>query len=85
MPTIPRGLQAHYATVLLTINQESGSWIITLTDPFGPGTVSQTGGSKSAAKQHALVVAHGYLTNTYPDLTWSVVPDDRVRWKKIPR
>ena len=85
MPTIPIGSQVHYATVLLTIHHDAGSWVITLTDPFGPGTVSKTGGSESAAKQHALAVAQAYLTRTYPDLSWPVIPDKRIRWSKIPR
>ena len=84
MPTIPIGSQVHYATVLLTIQQEAGAWIITLTDPFGSGTVSKTGGSESAAKEHALTVAQGYLTRTDPDLSWPVIPDKQIRWRKIP-
>jgi hypothetical protein len=79
MPTIPIGSQVHYATVLLTIHQEAGGWIITLTDPFGLGTVSKTGGSESAAKEHALTVAQGYLTKTYPDLSWPVISDKQIR------
>ena len=85
MPSVPIGSQTHYATVLVTIYHEAGAWIIKLTDPFGLGTVSKTGGSESAAKQHALAVAHGYLTNTYPDISWPVISDERIRWRKTPK
>ena len=85
VPAIPIGFQAHYATVLVTIYQEAGSWIITVADPFGAGTASKISGSINAAKQQALVVVHAYLRNTYPDLSWAVIPDADIRWKKIPR
>jgi hypothetical protein len=84
MPTIQTGSQAHNATVLLTIHHDAGPWIITLSDPFGPGAASKTSGSESAAKQHALAVAHGYLTNTHPHLAWPAIPDKRILWRKIP-
>ena len=85
VPTIPIGFQAHYATVLVTVYQDAGSWIITVADPFGAGTASRVSGSINAAKQQALVVAQWYLRNTYPDFSWPVIPDKQIRWKKIPR
>ena len=85
VPAIPIGFQAHYATVLVTVYQDAGSWIITVADPFGAGTASKIIGSINAAKQQALVVVHAYLRNTYPDLSWAVIPDADIRWKKIPR
>ena len=62
-----------------------GCWIITIADPFGAGTAGKVSGSVAAAKQHALVVANGYLRNTYQDLSWPAIPDQQVRWKRILR
>ena len=85
MSAIPEGFQTHYATVLVTVYQEGASWIINIADPFGAGTAGKVSGSIAAAKQHALVVAQGYLTNTYSEMSWPAVPDEQIRWKKIPR
>ena len=75
MPAGPRGdygvsytdrFQTHYGTVLVTMYQESGAWIITIADPFGAGTAGKVSGSVAAAKQHALVVAKRVSTEHVP-------------------
>lgn len=83
VPSIPTGLQVCYYHALVTIHRDGTAWIVTLSDPFGLGESSKTEGSEPDAKQHALSLAHGYLTNTYADMNWPVLRDDQIHWREI--
>jgi hypothetical protein len=72
--------KAKYYHVDLDVFEEQGKWRVRLKDPMNQKTVQndKPDPTPQAAKETASVVAHGYLTNEYPNQQWPVRP---INWK----